>query len=104
MPLIRTEYDVAILSKCSKDYGQSCGKKYLTRRICSRTQMVEQRINSEVQMKVLCETMTSPLDVSPSKGNQRTTRGKDKMFLTSVGIEPTTSRLDLPLIQPPKCR
>ena len=36
--------------------------------------------------------------VSPSKGNQGTTRGKEKIILTSVGIEPTTSGLDLPLL------
>ena len=39
-----------------------------------------------------------PLDVSPSKGNQGTTRGKEKILLTLVGIEPTTSGLDLPLL------
>ena len=42
--------------------------------------------------------MKDPLDVSPSKGNQGTTRGKEKILLTSVGIEPTTSALDLPLL------
>ena len=35
--------------------------------------------------------MKDPLGVSPSKGNQGTTRGKEKIILTSVGIEPTTS-------------
>ena len=39
--------------------------------------------------------MKDPLGVSPSKGNQGTTRGKEKIILTSVGIEPTTSGLDL---------
>ena len=39
--------------------------------------------------------MKDPLGVSPSIGNQGTTRGKEKIFLTSVGIEPTTSGLDL---------
>ena len=39
-----------------------------------------------------------PLGVSPSKGNQGTTRGKEKILLTSVGIEPTTSGLALPLL------
>ena len=39
--------------------------------------------------------MNNPLDVSPSKGNQGTTRGKEKNLLTSVGIEPTASGLDL---------
>ena len=38
--------------------------------------------------------MKDPLGVSPSKGNQGTTRGKEKIILTSVGIEPTTSGLD----------
>ena len=42
--------------------------------------------------------MKHPLGVSPSKGNQGTTRGKEKFLLTSVGIEPTTSGLDLPLL------
>ena len=42
--------------------------------------------------------MNNPLGVSPSKGKQGTTRGKEKIFLTLVGIEPTTSRLDLPLL------
>ena len=42
--------------------------------------------------------MKDPLGVSPSKGNQGTTRGKEKILLTSVGIEPTTSGLDLILI------
>ena len=41
--------------------------------------------------------MKDPLGVSPSKGNQGTTRGKEKIILTSVGIEPTTFGLDLPL-------
>ena len=42
--------------------------------------------------------MKDPLGVSPSKGNQGTTRGKERIILTSVGIEPTTSGLDLPLL------
>ena len=42
--------------------------------------------------------MKDPVGVSPSKGNQGTTRGKEKIILTSVGIEPTTSGLDLPLL------
>ena len=35
--------------------------------------------------------MKDPLGISPSKGNQGTTQGKEKFRLTSVGIEPTTS-------------
>ena len=42
--------------------------------------------------------MKDPLGVSSSKGNQGTTRGKEKILLTSVGIEPTTSGLDSTLI------
>ena len=42
--------------------------------------------------------MNNRLGVRPSKGNQGTTRGKEKNHLTSVGIEPTTSELDLPLL------
>ena len=42
--------------------------------------------------------MEDPLDVSPSRGNQGTTRGKEKILLTSVGIGPTTSGLDLLLL------
>ena len=42
--------------------------------------------------------MKDPLGVSPSKGNQGTTRGKEKFLLSSVGIEPTTPGLDLPLL------
>ena len=42
--------------------------------------------------------MKDPLGVSPSKGNQGTTQGKKKILLTSVGIEPTNSGLDLLLL------
>ena len=42
--------------------------------------------------------MKDPLGVSPSKGNPGTSRGKEKIPLTSVGIEPTISGLDLPLL------
>ena len=38
--------------------------------------------------------MKDPLGVSPSKGNQGATRGKEKILLTSVGIESTTSGLN----------
>ena len=42
--------------------------------------------------------MKDLLGISPSKGNQGTTQGKEKIPLTSVGIEPMTSGLDLPLL------
>ena len=38
--------------------------------------------------------MKDPLGVSPSKGNQRTTRGREKIILALVGIEPTVSGLE----------
>ena len=44
--------------------------------------------------------MKDPLGVRPSNGNQGTTRGKENILLSSVGIEPTTYGLDLPL----RCR
>ena len=42
--------------------------------------------------------MNNPLGVRTSKGKQGATRGKENNLLTSVGIEPTTSGLDLPLL------
>ena len=48
------------------------------------------------KLKCYFKPMNNPLGVSPSKGKQGTTRGKEKIFLTSVGIEPTTYGLDLP--------
>ena len=44
------------------------------------TQTVEQRINSEVHIKVLLKPMNNPLVISPSKGKQGTTRGKEKIL------------------------
>ena len=41
------------------------------------------------KLKCYVKPMKDPLSVSPS--NQGTTRGKEKILLTSVGIEPTTS-------------
>ena len=40
--------------------------------------------------------MNNLLGVSPCKGKQGTTASQRKNLLTSVGIEPTTSGLDLP--------
>ena len=42
--------------------------------------------------------MKYPQGVSPGKGNQGATRAKEKIILTSMGIETTTSGLDLPLL------
>ena len=48
--------------------------------------------------KCYVKPMKDPLGIIPSKGNQGTTQGKEKIILTMVGIEPTTSGLDLPLL------
>ena len=50
------------------------------------------------KFKCYVKLMKDPLGFSLSKGNQGTTRGKEKILLTSVGIEPTSSGLDLLLI------
>ena len=51
------------------------------------------------KLKCYVKPMKDPLGVSPSKGNQGATgRGKENILLTSVGIEPTTSGLDLKLL------
>ena len=50
------------------------------------------------QLKCGVKPMKDSLGVGPSKGNQGTTRGKEKIILISVGIEPTTSGLNLPLL------
>ena len=52
--------------------------------------------NRDLTLKCKLKCYLNPLGVSPSKGKQGTTRGKEKNLLTSVGIEPTTSGLDLP--------
>ena len=48
--------------------------------------------------------MKDPLGVSPSRGNQGTTRDKEKILLTSLGSEPTTSGLHLPFTLPTELR
>ena len=50
------------------------------------------------KLKCNVKPMKDPLGVSTSKGNHGTIPGKEKILLTSVGIEPTTSGLDLPLL------
>ena len=39
--------------------------------------------------------MKDPLGVGPSKGNQGTTRGKEKILLTSVGTRKTKGGINL---------
>ena len=59
---------------------------------------LEPRRRNIFYSKLYVKPMKDPLGVSPRKGNQGTTRGKEKILLTSVGIEPTTSGVDLPLL------
>ena len=67
-------------------------------RVALRTQMVNRELTLKCKLKCYVKPMKDPLGVSPCKGNQGTTRGKETILLTSVGIEPTTSGLDLPLL------
>ena len=61
--------------------------------------MAEQRVTLKCKLKCYVKPIKEPLGVSPGKGNQGTTRVKEKILLTSVGIEPMmTSGLDLPLL------
>ena len=54
--------------------------------------MVEQRINSECKLKCYVKPVKDPLGVIPSKGNQGTTRGKEKNLLTSLGRRQSNGR------------
>ena len=68
-----------------------------------KTKQMTNRGNRELtlkcKLKCYVKPMKDPLGISPGiKGNQGTTWGKEKFLLTSVGMEPTTSGLDLPLL------
>ena len=67
-------------------------------RVALWTQMVEQRLTLKCKLKCYMKVIKKPLGGSPSERKQGTIRGKEKIILTSVGIEPTTSGLDLPLL------
>ena len=49
--------------------------------------MVNRELTLKCKLKCYVKPMKDPLGVSPSKGNQGTTPGKEKILLTSVGIE-----------------
>ena len=44
-------------------------------------------LTPKCKLKCYVKRMKGSLGVSPSKGNQGITRGKEKLLLTSVGIE-----------------
>ena len=62
------------------------------------SQCRNRELTLKCKFKCYEKPMKDPLGVSPSKGNQGITRGKEKFLLTSVEIEPTTSGLDLSLL------
>ena len=76
------------ISKFQEHYN----KQLLDEKWCNR------ELTLKCKLKCYVKPMKDPLGVSPSKGNQGTTRGKEKILLTTVGIKPTTSGLDLPLL------
>ena len=49
------------------------------------------------KLKCYKKPMKEPLSVSPGKGNQGTTRGKEKILFDLDGNQSTTSGLGLPL-------
>ena len=59
-------------------------------RVALRTQW-NRELTLKGKLKCYVKPMENPLGVSPSKGNQGTTRGKEIILSISVGIEPATS-------------
>ena len=55
-------------------------------------------LTQKCKLKCYVKPTKDPLGISPSKGNQGTTQGKQKNILTSLGIEPTASGIELPLL------
>ena len=62
--------------------------------VALRTQMVNRELTLKCRLKCYVKPMKDAPSVSPGKGN----RESEKNILTSVGIESTTSGLDLPLL------
>ena len=77
------------------DFKRKLSSSRFESRICLQSFSRQTKVD---KLKCYVKPMKDPLGVSPSKGNQGTTRGKEKFLLTSVGIEPRTSGLDLPLL------
>ena len=84
----------------------SVSKRVLVQNISNEKERLQinerKRWNRELtlkcKLKCYVKPMKDPLGVSSRKGNQAATRGKEKIILTSLGIEPTTSGLNLPLL------
>ena len=58
-----------------------------------RVALMNTNLTVKCKLKCYVKPTKDSLGVNPSKGNQGTTRDKEKTLFTSVGIEPTTSRL-----------
>ena len=52
---------------------------------CDEKKWWNRELTLKCKLKCCVKPMKDPLGVSPSKGNQGTTRGKEKIILTSVG-------------------
>ena len=79
----------------SRSLAQNVVQGLLSKRILISRKCGKRELTLLCKLKCYEKPMKDPLGVSPSKGNQGTTRGKEKFLL---GIEPTTSGLDLPLL------
>ena len=64
----------------------------------SRKQVMGRELTLKYKLKCYVKPLKDPLAVSSSTVNQGATRSKEKIILTSVGIEPTTSSFDLLLL------
>ena len=65
---------------------------------CLKFEWWNRELTLKCKLECYVKPMKDPLGVRACKGSQGTTQGKEKFLLTSVGIEPTTSGLDLPLL------
>ena len=63
------------------------GKNYANLQAVVKIWWWNRELTLKCKLKCFVKPMKDPLGVSPSKGNQGTTRGKEKILLTSVGIE-----------------
>ena len=63
-----------------------------------RVALMNTNLTVKCKLKCYVKPTKDPLGFGPSKGNQGTTRDKEKILFTSLGIEPTTSGLDVPIL------
>ena len=94
--IVTSVFGCCLFDKRARYTELKCGK--LTVYKCFSSHWWNRELTLKCKLKCYVKPMKEPLSVSPSKGYQGTTRGKEKILLTSVGIELTTSGLDLPLL------